>query len=153
MGAARCGARVTIALALTGLCACGPLSRRQLHEKAVLVTESRQHGVVVSEIDRLPVERQAGTWLTERLPLDPGRHVIELAYAYPGSGPILANGDAWGGGTTYARPRVRLELDAEPAHVYRIAQEELAGGRWRAWIVEEPTGLTAAGPIQVWPPR
>jgi len=143
--------RVGAVVALTGLVACGPFAHRHVREKAVLVIQSRQRGVVVSKIDELPVERAAGTWLTERLNLDPGKRLIELAYAHPSSGPLLGSGSVWGGGTTYARPRVRVELEAKPGHTYRVEQEELRGGCWRAWMLDERTGQTVAGPVQVWP--
>jgi hypothetical protein len=142
--------RLVVTLAAAGA-ACGIVSRRHVADMATLVFVTRQHGVVVAEVDELPVARDRGTWLTERLKLDPGPHVIELAYAYPRSGPVLQGGSAWGGTTYYANPRTRVQLNARPGEVYRLEQEQLSGGRWNARIVDDQTSQTVVGPVQVWP--
>jgi hypothetical protein len=104
-------------------------------------------------VDDLPVTRDRGSLTTEHLPIDPGPHRIQLAYAHPASGPILQSGSAWGGGIAYEWPYVEIPLEGERGHAYRLAQEELPGGRLNGWIVDETTGETVAGPVQVWPRR
>ena len=147
------GRRSIALVGLVALLGCEAIRRNTARNKenlSTLVITQRPLGAVLYKIDEMPVEREAGTSLTHEIMLRPGTHSLEVTYAFPASGGrTIGGGVFFGGGPAYRDPGVKVQLDAEAGHIYRLEQEYLSGNHYRAWFVDETTGKVVAGPVEL----